>query len=156
MGKRLLQARELARELWVDGYDSTTVMTALEDIGVTDAEEQAEVVYWFSQWSVIISNMQREFGAMDFIPTPLTNDHRKEYKMIDIKKLQSLGFSIQDLTVTYQKIVGTVSTSIFADETYEDVRQTIYDINKYWSEFNDKLNVMLETLKEVQNNARDN
>lgn len=80
MGKRLLQARELARELWVDGYDSTTVMTALEDIGVTDAREQAEVVYWFSQWSVIISNMQREFGATDFIPTPLTNDHRKEYE----------------------------------------------------------------------------
>ena len=53
--------------------------------------------------------------------------------MIDIKKLQSLGFSIQDLTVTYQKIIGTVSTSIFADETYEDVRQTIYDINKYWA-----------------------
>ena len=76
--------------------------------------------------------------------------------MIDIKKLQSLGFSIQDLTVTYQKIVGTVGTSIFADETYEDVRQTIYEINKYWGEFNDKLNVMLETLKEVQNNARDN
>ena len=80
MGKRLLQARELARELWVDGYDSTTVMTALEDIGVTDAREQAEVVYWFSQWSVIISNMKREFGAMDFIPAPLTNDHRKEYE----------------------------------------------------------------------------
>lgn len=79
MGKRLLQARELARELWVDGYDSTTVMTALEDIGVTDAREQAEVVYWFSQWTVIISNMQHEFGAMDFIPTPLTNDNRKEY-----------------------------------------------------------------------------
>ena len=76
--------------------------------------------------------------------------------MIDIKKLQSLGFSIQDLTVTYQKIVGTVSTSIFADETYEDVRQTIYDINKYWSEFNDKFNVMLETLKEVQYNAKHN
>lgn len=76
--------------------------------------------------------------------------------MIDIKKLQSLGFSIQDLTVAYQKIIGTVSTSIFTDETYEDVRQTIYDINKYWDEFNDKLNVMLETLKEVQNNARDN
>lgn len=80
MGKRLLQARELARELWVDGYDSTTVMTALEDIGVTDAREQAEVVYWFSQWLVIISNMQREFGDMDFIPAPLTNDHRKEYE----------------------------------------------------------------------------
>ena len=80
MGKRLLQARELARELWVDGYDSTTVMTALEDIGVTDAREQAEVVYWFSQWPAIISNMQREFGAMDFIPAPLTNDHRKEYE----------------------------------------------------------------------------
>lgn len=80
MGKRLLQARELARELWVDGYDSTTVMTALEDIGVTDAREQAEVVYWFSQWSVIISNMQREFGAMGFIPAPLTNDHKKEYE----------------------------------------------------------------------------
>ena len=79
MGKRLLQARELARELWVDGYDSTTVMTALEDIGVTDAGEQAEVVYWFSKWTVIISNMQHEFGAMDFMPTPLTNDHRKEY-----------------------------------------------------------------------------
>lgn len=79
MGKRLLQARELARELWVDGYDSTTVMTALEDIGVTDAREQAEVVYWFSQWTVIISNMQHEFGAMDFIPNPLTNEHRKEY-----------------------------------------------------------------------------
>ena len=76
--------------------------------------------------------------------------------MIDIKKLQSLGFSIQDLTVTYQKIIGTVSTSIFADETYEDVRQTIYDINKYWGEFNDKLSVMLETLKEVQDNAKDN
>ena len=76
--------------------------------------------------------------------------------MIDIKKLQSLGFSIQDLTVTYQKIIGTVSTSIFTDETYEDVRQTIYDISKYWGEFNDKLNIMLETLKEVQNNARDN
>ena len=60
------------------------------------------------------------------------------------------------MTVTYQKIIGTVSTSIFADETYEDVRQTIYDINKYWGEFNDKLNAMLETLKEVQNNARDN
>ena len=80
MGKRLLQARELARELWVDGYDSTTVMTALEDIGVTDAREQAEVVYWFSQWSVIISNMQREFGATGFIPAPLTNDHKKEYE----------------------------------------------------------------------------
>ena len=76
--------------------------------------------------------------------------------MIDIKKLQSLGFSIQDLTVTYQKIIGTVSTSIFTDETYEDVRQTIYDINKYCGEFNDKVGVMLETLKEVQNNARDN
>lgn len=76
--------------------------------------------------------------------------------MIDIKKLQSLGFSIQDLTVTYQKIIGTVSTSIFTDETYEDVRQTIYDISKYWGEFNDKLNVMLETLKEVKDNARDN
>lgn len=76
--------------------------------------------------------------------------------MIDIKKLQSLSFSIQDLTVAYQKIVGTVSTSIFADETYEDVRQTIYDINKYWGEFNDKLSVMLETLKEVQDNAKDN
>ena len=76
--------------------------------------------------------------------------------MIDIMKLQSLGFSILDLTVTYQKIIGTVSTSIFADETYEDVRQTIYDINKYRGEFKDKLNVMLETLKEVQNNARDN
>lgn len=76
--------------------------------------------------------------------------------MIDIKKLQSLGFSIQDLTVTYQKIIGTVSTSIFADETYEDVRQTIYDISKYRGEFNDKLNVILETLKEVQNNAKDN
>lgn len=76
--------------------------------------------------------------------------------MIDIKKLQSLGFSIQDLTVTYQKIIGTVSTSIFADETYEDVRQTIYDINKYWCEFNDKFNVMLETLKEVQYNGRHN
>ena len=76
--------------------------------------------------------------------------------MIDIKKLQSLGFSIQDLTVTYQKIIGTVSTSIFTDETYEDVCQTIYDISKYWGEFNDKLNVMLETLKEVQDNAKDN
>lgn len=76
--------------------------------------------------------------------------------MIDIKKLQSLGFSIQDLTVAYQKIVGRVSTSIFADETYEDVRQTIYDINKYWGEFNDKLSIMLETLKEVQDNAKDN
>lgn len=76
--------------------------------------------------------------------------------MIDIKKLQSLDFSIQDLTVTYQKIIGTVSTSIFTDETYEDVYQTIYDINKYWGEFNYKLNAMLETLKEVQNNARDN
>ena len=76
--------------------------------------------------------------------------------MIDIKKLQSLGFSIQDLTVTYQKIIGTVSTSIFADETYEDVRQTIYDINKYRVEFNDKLNVMLETLKEVQYDGRHN
>lgn len=57
-----LEQRELAKELWTEGYDVSTIESALDELQVTDTRERENTKVWFFYWTELSNHINREFG----------------------------------------------------------------------------------------------